>query len=335
MKKDEKTMLQHAISGKFGNDVDLSEGLTKPQYMKNTAIIYFCFNRVYSVEKTLPQVLKNITNQKLFIFCDGARNVDEIEKCKQVQDLVFKLTSSIENKQIKVQAMNQGLKRSVIAGVNEAFEEFEKVIVIEDDILISNNFIDFCEESLNRFENNKNIFSITGFNYPNSSKELGIFLNPRFNPWGWAIWKDRWQSIAFEKSRVEEGLKKKKEIKKIFPLLPQFLKHLDSGKIDSWATYVALEAILSKRVTVTPGKSLVQNLGFKEGTHFSGKNAISKIYKNYQFDLCPNYQLNLNQDLEKDFIKNDKKFLATRKNMRKIVWFVIGFACGFLSNFIF
>ncbi len=35
MKKDEKIMLQHAISGKFGfgNGIDISEGLTKPQEM--------------------------------------------------------------------------------------------------------------------------------------------------------------------------------------------------------------------------------------------------------------------------------------------------------------
>ena len=48
---------------------------------------------------------------------------------------------------------NKGLAKSIIDGVSQIVEEFGKVIVLEDDLLVSPSFLDFMNEALLEYEN--------------------------------------------------------------------------------------------------------------------------------------------------------------------------------------
>ena len=73
--------------------------------------------------------------------------------------------------------------------------------MIEDDILVNKKFFEFINFWLNEAKNHDDILSICGYQFPitqssivNKSQIKSIKL-PRFMPWGWATWKDKWNYI--------------------------------------------------------------------------------------------------------------------------------------------
>jgi len=307
-----------------------------------TAIIYFCFNRPDSTETTLNAIIYNLkSNYHLFIFQDGPRNVAELEKVEEVRNFIFKKTNHLNFVTFEPKPLNFGLKNSVIAGISQVFSlNFDRAIILEDDILIGKNFFKFCEAGLEKYESQKNIFSITGWGFPSKpSKEKNkIFLEPKFSSWGWATWADRWQKVNFsaENPKIDEALKNKKALKKIGDNFHEFLQFVKIGKIDSWATFCALHCFLNKSINVYPTKALVKNIGFVGGTHFKKADDIAKIYAKNDVNLQEELPLfEINQKHKKVFDKFDKKRGRIKsKNINKIIYFIFGLICGLILKII-
>jgi GT2 family glycosyltransferase len=67
--------------------------------------------------------------------------------------------------------LNKGLARSVIHGVSEVLTKYDRVIVLEDDLITSSNFLEFMNTSLNHYNNISEVISISGYSFPNISNE--------------------------------------------------------------------------------------------------------------------------------------------------------------------
>ena len=50
---------------------------------------------------------------------------------------------------------NNGLANSIIKGVNDIIKKFGKIIVLEDDLIVSQYFLDFMNRSLSLYKENK------------------------------------------------------------------------------------------------------------------------------------------------------------------------------------
>ena len=96
---------------------------------------------------------------------------------------------------------NLGLAASIIAGVSKIFEIADEVIVLEDDLIVTSNFLSFMNQALTRFQLDKKVFSISGYSFNISGSKTtnydAYFLNRGWS-WGWATWKDRWKDIDWE-----------------------------------------------------------------------------------------------------------------------------------------
>ena len=71
-------------------------------------------------------------------------------------------------KSIKVyeQERNNGLANSVINGVNKVLLNYDRIIVLEDDIHMSKFFLKFMNESLQVYDNERYVMFISGYKYP-------------------------------------------------------------------------------------------------------------------------------------------------------------------------
>ena len=61
--------------------------------------------------------------------------------------------------------VNLGLKKRIISGINEVFNNDDNAIVLEDDCLPHNDFFYFCESILEKYKNHKKVRFITGNNF--------------------------------------------------------------------------------------------------------------------------------------------------------------------------
>jgi len=239
-------------------------------------IVFFCYNRADLTKIVLEKLAENFlaSESELFIFSDGPKNEVDIEKVNAVRNVIKKITG-FKKVHIEEKKVNLGLSKSIISGVSKIINEYGKVIVIEDDIVTSKYFLEFMNDSLNFYENDKKVFSITGFTQikgdPPSSYKNDVYLFPyRFSAWGWGTWKDRWNRIDFEIKDFDsfkKDLKKREEFAIGGRDLFDMLELRAEGKLDSWGILACYSQFKNRAYTLIPTRSLVNNIGSGLGIH--------------------------------------------------------------------
>ena len=162
--------------------------------MTYAPICLFVYNRPYHTQKVINSLLSNLeaADMNLTIYSDGINDQSDRYDVRKVRDFVksiqgFKSIEIIERKE------NFGLARSIISGVGEVLKRHEKIIVLEDDMVVSPYFLKYMNNGLNLFENEKKVISIHGYNLSHSGKPSGNFFLRGADCWGWATWKRGWE----------------------------------------------------------------------------------------------------------------------------------------------
>ena len=233
-------------------------------------IAIFCYRR--SIEELLKYLEKNkeFIDSPLYIFCDGSKSVHDYADVTAVRGEVEKIESKT-NVFVEFSDKNKGLARSIVDGVEFVLKKHEKIIVLEDDLIVSESFLKFMNDSLDFYKNNKKIWSISGYTPPMKLLEnynKFVFLSPRASSWGWATWLDRWEMVDWEASRFTE-LKNSPSMINDFNIggddMFLMLELQMLGKIDSWAIRWCFSQFLNNAYAVVPKTSLISNRGFRDG----------------------------------------------------------------------
>jgi len=134
--------------------------------MKLSPIVLFVYNRPEHTKKTIEALQKNelAKDSELFIYYDGPKNEDIKEKVNEVREYIkgiqgFKKITIIERDK------NFGLANNMIQGVSEIFNTFEKVIVLEDDLVTSKYFLKFMNSTLEFYNGIDKIFVVSGYSH--------------------------------------------------------------------------------------------------------------------------------------------------------------------------
>ena len=86
---------------------------------------------------------------------------------------------------------------SVTNAVTSELKYNDAVILLEDDCVPLSGFFEYMIGGLKKYRFKKNVRSICSYNNLDIKSESAFFLK-RFNPWGWATWRDRWKKHNFE-----------------------------------------------------------------------------------------------------------------------------------------
>jgi hypothetical protein len=208
----------------------------------------------------------------LFIFSDGPKNDSDIEKIVQVRDYI-KQINGFKSVTYFFSETNKGLAASIINGVTHVFQYYKSVIVLEDDLVVAQNFLTFMNQALVHYENNPQIYSISGYSSP--VKGLGareIYFTQRASSWGWATWKNRWEIIDWEVKDYSSFSKSKTLRRKFNKMGSDMAGMLDrqmKNQINSWAIRWCYHQFKYNLYTVFPAVSKVVNNGFSrsDATH--------------------------------------------------------------------
>lgn len=250
---------------------------------KLAPIALFVYNRLDHTQKTIESLEDNILAKEsdLIIFSDGSRkNGDE----DVVNDIRTYLKSIKGFKSVKIveRVENFGLAKNIILGVTDLLDKFGKIIVLEDDLLTSKNFLCYMNQSLVAYKDRNDIFSISGYTgeLPSLKKyNSSTYLSYRPSSWGWATWKNQWNNVDWDIKDYDEFIENREEKKKFNRGgidMTRMLKHYKEGKNKSWAIRWAYAMHIQDKFSIYPSLSKVQNIGFgKNATHCVGIN----IYK--------------------------------------------------------
>ncbi|MEJ2105602.1 MAG: glycosyltransferase [Ignavibacteriaceae bacterium] len=257
--------------------------------MENLApIILFVYNRPEHTRQTLEYLSKNKLAEsfKLFIFSDGPKTEKDQQKVSEVRDLLKNIKGFKEIK-IAEREKNLGLANSVINGVNQIFKSYEKVIVLEDDIISSPSFLKFMNDALDFYKADEKIFSVSGYPYPvkiPASYNKDVFIAHRASSWGWGTWKDRWQKVDWELKDYSSLLKNIEDqnlLKEAGEDLLPMLKAQIKDEVDSWAIRWTYTQLKNNAFCLYPVSPLCKNIG----TDWSGTHSSSSKKLNVELNL--------------------------------------------------
>jgi len=158
----------------------------------NIPIALFAYARPDHLARTLEGLRKSNV-PLIYAFCDGARDDSVVAQVKKVREILH--TVDWARIFITERESNLGLGTSVRAGVTEVLELHDKVIVIEDDIVMRPGAYDYACSALNHYENDNRVMSVTMWNHPimvPGGSEYGFF-SERFMCWGWGTYRKYWQ----------------------------------------------------------------------------------------------------------------------------------------------
>ncbi len=264
-------------------------------------ICLFTYNRLAETQQTIAALKNNhlAPNSKLYIFSDGPKKETEIEKVEKVRDFI-KTVNGFKSVEIFNSEKNQGLASSIIQGVSKIIKNKNKVIVLEDDLITAPNFLVFMNQALDYYLYKDRIFSISGFSHKVTLDEkykYDVFLRGRPYSWGWATWKDRWESVDWDVNDWESFKNNKLEKKEfnshgsdLFGLLESSM----NGKISSWAIRFAYSQYKQRKFTICPTLSKIRNDGFNDNA-----TNCKTTYNRHKilFDLTQKYSFNFTDDL--------------------------------------
>jgi len=238
-------------------------------------IVLFAHDRPDHLRRTLEALAANdgADESELVVYSDGPRNVDSAGSVEAVR-AYLRSVSGFRSVTVVERERNLGLANSVIAGVTEVLARSPSVIVMEDDLLTSRNFLAFVNASLSTYEHRPDVFSVTGYNYPlriPPTYREDAYLSYRSSSWGWGTWRDRWGEVDWAVSDYAEFVTDRRA-QELFRRggddLAPMLERQISGELDSWSIRFDYAHYKHDAFCVHPVVSKVQNIGFDgSGVH--------------------------------------------------------------------
>lgn len=147
----------------------------------------------YYFEQTVSSIEGAINSKKYLILV----SVDGVSLNRQKEILNITKDSKL-NFDVITQNKKLGNTQNTWFILKEGFKRANKVIHLEENLLISKCFFLYMEQMLDYFENNSEIFSISGFSFhkfPRKKMIDKIEYIKKFVPFGWATWKNRFEEI--------------------------------------------------------------------------------------------------------------------------------------------
>tara|TARA_Y100000591_G_scaffold333008_1_gene373045 strand:+ start:746 stop:2374 length:1629 start_codon:yes stop_codon:yes gene_type:complete len=238
--------------------------------MKNYApIVIFTYLRLKTLKKTIEYLKKNKLSKStnLIIFSDGSRSAIDKSQVEQVRNYIKKI-KGFKKVTINLRKKNYGLAKNIKKGVTEVINRFGKAIILEDDIIVSNNFLNYMNLALDFYKDQKKVWHINAWNFSNHKEcEKGneYYFSRLMNCWGWATWKDRWKYFDDNKKKTYNSFSKKEiydfNINNKFNYWQQIEKNLNN-QINSWAIFWYASIFKNGGLCLTPQKTLSHNIGY-------------------------------------------------------------------------
>ena len=244
--------------------------------MNHAPILLFVYNRPAHLRNTLDALKRNpgASDSQLFVYSDAARTADDQEAVAEVRRMLrnvdgFKTVEVVERKE------NWGLARNVIDGVGTIVERFDRVIVLEDDLVTAPGFLAFMNNALETYKDEPRVGHIQACDFTKDASLPDTFLIKWTGSWGWATWKRAWAHFNPDGKALLKELEDRKLTYR-FDFNGRYgytrmLRRQIEGKNNSWAIRWNASLFLADILSLNVGRSLVQNEGFDgSGTNCGG-----------------------------------------------------------------
>jgi hypothetical protein len=285
-------------------------------------IALFCFKRLDTLTACIEslKICPEAIHKDLIIFSDASRNEEEQKKVDEVRSYIKNITG-FKSVRITYREENFGVDYNIIRGIQEMLQEFESFIVLEDDLVVSSQFLWFMDAGLTHFKDFDKVLTLSAFNYVKIPKNYiwDCYFAGRTNPWGWATWSHKIKDVDWDLADKERFLSNLNEMKAFNAWgsdRTRMLRRTLIGDIRAWDIRLDYYQYKKKLITAYSCKNLIINNGFNDPINASNTIGFNRFKTKIQkFDF---YSLKFPDYLVSDF-KIEKKFISRNNLINRIL----------------
>lgn len=254
-------------------------------------VAVFVYNRLDNTRMTLESLAANTLagESEVFVFSDGGKDDKSWKEVNGLRRYLHSFKSPFKSFTIIERSENYYIERNITEGISQIFEEYDRIIVLEDDIVSSPYLLEYFNESLKMYENEDRVMHIAGFSridYLDACSGSEIYFSPHMEGYGcWATWRRKWQNVFVHYNSRDEALSELSDSDRnalqyggVFPCL----KFLDRDPIP-WDICWSLSIYKAGGLCLNPAYPMLRNIGLRNGTHFKNYAILQK----FDFDRKP------------------------------------------------
>jgi len=202
----------------------------------------------------------------------ASNDTDECEQVKRARSIVDRIDWPCE-KITLFREEHLKVRESIPSSISWFMQHESEGIILEDDCVVSPDFICFASEMLVKYRDDDRVVQISASNVQGETAALdGDYFFSKFPQiWGWATWAKSWRKMDLTGSKSHRPAIMRL-LKDWFPnpwvrvywLLSYY--YTCSGRRDTWDSLWTLSVWLRKGLTIVPRVNLVSNIGFGGGS---------------------------------------------------------------------
>ena len=258
------------------------EKLEKPISISDVGVLLLGFNRPELLKKRINEIYESEI-ENLYISIDGGSK-SHTKEMELLKSYIQKKFSNLVNLSLKHHEENLGLVKHITGEIDYVFTKHQYIIVIEDDVKISTNFISNMINGLNIHKMNNSIGIICGFS-PLHFKYLKNKWRVSKYPyiWGWACSKTTWQNYSYDLSEVdiEKALLNSKTWNHLKPSQKikwlGLFKKAQENPLETWDAQLMFLSYCKDFKNLAPIFSIVGNEGFNDSRAVHTKGSKPKF----------------------------------------------------------
>lgn len=276
-------------------------------------ILFIIFNRKETAQNAF-QHIKKYQPEHLYIAADGPRKNKPGEDiiCDETRQAILNEIDWPCNVKTLFRTANLGCAKAVSSALDWFFESEEFGVIVEDDIVLSQDFYRFAKEMDSKYRDDERIMCINAQYYGVEHRfDSSYVFTTMSSPWGWATWKRAWKYMDMS-MKLYPHIPFKRYIK-AFGLARGLMFYWmywrqaynilsKGGEISSWWTRWAFNIFANNGLVIAPTYNMAVNIGLTgtEGTHHTAddKNLYSFLELTslppilaHPKEICPNKEI--------------------------------------------
>lgn len=213
--------------------------------------------------KELVAQLISMGAQSIFLSVDKGRTSKEVQAqqlmLNEITSLQLDSNTKIQINQLKV---NSGLAVAVISALDWFFSSVEFGVILEDDLIPTPQFFEYCNANRFVLEENSNCWLLSGNQFTELSDSVNHPILSHYPLiWGWATTSDKWRVMKNEVLNGTSVLTPKRINLVKFGFFHTGMLRARKGKIDSWAVPLSARMYMTGSTCLLPPFNLVSNQG--------------------------------------------------------------------------
>lgn len=245
--------------------------------MTDTPVLLVAFNRPDRLEALVDRI-RPLRPNRIYVAVDGPREhvATDAHRVIATRAVVESIDWTADVRTL-FRTENLGCGRGVSGAISWLFQNEERGIILEDDVLPDPSLFPFCEELLERYADNDRVFAVSGCNFV-PPEAISIPASYRFSAvphiWGWATWRRSWSQYSYDLHGWRDRLTTS-ELWRATQRSPSGVAYwnavftlMSRQAVDTWDYQFTLAAMASGGLTATSNVNLVENVGFgPDSTH--------------------------------------------------------------------